>query len=304
MAQINPFAPAVPVFSVGAGPQPVPVFAADLTVKSSFAANIKMFDGEEDHKISMPDLDFVVPGMGAPLKLHRCLLCVASSLVHDVLALKPEKDRGRFVWPFDTETKKDREALVKALRFCYGGTLTLESPKQVCAVIAAINRLQVRNATSVIAKLKRIALEAAHGEAGLEILRECLKYEECCRARCVQLDALVLEKLLPALKAVPEDILKKLQPCCVDAVKYQDVHSEFLLRMSAAAIKEDAQSKRSFMDKMDTSRCSAAELAQLNEMGIYTKEEMLAKYAEALAARDKNESNGQAYPRMVTFAAV
>ena len=33
--------------------------------------------------------------------------------------LRCDRNETRFEWPFDTKNKKDRDALVKVLRFCY-----------------------------------------------------------------------------------------------------------------------------------------------------------------------------------------
>ena len=91
-----------------------------LKVKPTAKSFVNLFDGECDNERSMPDLDFVVCGLDAPLKLHKSLLCVASDLVFNVT--KCRQRQRRFVWQHDTSCKEDRDALVKVLRFFYGET--------------------------------------------------------------------------------------------------------------------------------------------------------------------------------------
>ena len=132
---------------------------AVLEVASPYPQLIDRFDGECNHRASFPDLEFVVPGLPKPLKLHRSSLAPISQLVHDALV---RQSRSWLVWPFDT-TAADRAALVKVLRFCYGETMRV-APHEVCPVATAVCRLQLKHAPSVLKQLADFAMELAKSE--------------------------------------------------------------------------------------------------------------------------------------------
>lgn len=152
----------------------------------STADVLSAFDGGCDHSITTPDIEFVVQGLQKPLQLHSCILCPMSALVSGVL--KCQKT-GRFEWPFDTSTTRDRDAVVKVLRFFYGETLCVQ-PQEVCAVVAALWRFQFVEADDVCKQLIEFATKVAtqNLDVGMEMLRTCVEYQECCDSRCSELD--------------------------------------------------------------------------------------------------------------------
>ena len=79
--------------------------------------------------------------------------------------LRCDRNETRFEWPFDTKNKKDRDALVKVLRFCYGETMKV-APHEVCPVVAAVFRLQLNDAKEVVKKTRRLCGEGGAGRCG------------------------------------------------------------------------------------------------------------------------------------------
>ena len=57
-----------------------------VTIKSPFPDNIDSFNNEE----SFTDLDFTIPGMEAPLHLHKLILAKASVMLDSLLKTKKE----------------------------------------------------------------------------------------------------------------------------------------------------------------------------------------------------------------------
>ena len=143
-----------------------------LEVVPQYPNLIARFDGEPDNESTFPDLDFVVPGLDKPLKLSRNTLAPVSQLVRGVLSC--DRSKTQFEWPFDTKNKKDRDALVKVLRFCYGETMKVV-PHEVCPVVAAVCRLQLKGAQEVVKKLEDFAVKVAQEDvgAGAAMLSEC-----------------------------------------------------------------------------------------------------------------------------------
>ena len=96
--------------------------------------------------------------------------------------LSCDRNKTRFEWPFDTKNKKDRDALVKVLRFCYGETMKV-APHEVCPVVAAVFRLQLNDAQEVVKKARRLCGEGGAGGCGRwcsHAERVCAAYDKCC----------------------------------------------------------------------------------------------------------------------------
>ena len=94
------------------------VSVRNVEVVPHFTNEVESFDNPE----SFPDLEFVVRGMKPHLRLHRKILANASKFIKDALIDKPDHT---FVWPFEVNKQVDQEALIKALRFCYGETMSV-----------------------------------------------------------------------------------------------------------------------------------------------------------------------------------
>ena len=159
-----------------------------------FQNETENFDNPEKY----PDLEFVVAGMERPLHLHRKILAESSGKVK---AMLNERKGLKLEWPYDTTKEVDREALVKALRFCYGETQIVGTKNGECiARIVALTRLHVTCLDDVVTLLSNLALDEAQRnlEIGVELLKACGGYKEWSNTSQLTLDkklaAIVLTK--------------------------------------------------------------------------------------------------------------
>ena len=131
-----------------------------VDVVSPYFNEIESFDNQEAY----PDLEFFVSGVEKPLNLHRRILAKASECLGTML--KERKDQ-KLEWPYDTNNERDRKALVKALRFCYGETLSVSTENGECiAMIVVLTRLQVTCLDDVMTMLTNFALDEAKRKGG------------------------------------------------------------------------------------------------------------------------------------------
>ena len=94
-----------------------------LSPPESFNKNADSFNKED----TFSDLDFIIAGLEKPLKLHKNIISQTSMFAKTLLKAKhasKSADCNEIRWMYDTSKEVDREALVKALRFCYGDTIT------------------------------------------------------------------------------------------------------------------------------------------------------------------------------------
>lgn len=122
-------------------------------------------------------------GLGQPLTMHRKILADASERLKQLLLPLRGTGEQRLTWPFDTSSEVDRMVLVKALRFCYGETMSVGVMNgECCAMIATLKRLQVQGLDSVVSILCKFANEESkkNVEVGVELLKACSRYIECC----------------------------------------------------------------------------------------------------------------------------
>ena len=165
----------------------------ELVIESK-RGNLSMYPGECEHEDSDPNIDFVVDGLDEPLHLHTQVLGPVSGFVRSIV--KCNKSSGSagghtitIKWPFNTSNKKDQEALVMVLRFCYGAELHV-LPSMVCPVVAALWRLDVKDAVDMCSKLCAFAVDVAQQDVkcGAGMLQQCVGYAECCSSQHTQLD--------------------------------------------------------------------------------------------------------------------
>ena len=214
--------------------------ANTVHIASPYTNEVEMFDNAE-----LSDLVLAVAGLTKPLELHKLILAKASGKVKSMLKGKGEQ---QVVWPFDTSKQVDRQALVKALRFCYGETLSVGTKNgECCAMIAALSRLQVTCLDEVVPKLINFALKEARKNVniGVELLKVCTCYEECCNTNICTLNKdlakiiLTRENMLEHFREVVDDCLMTLPPEYLDQVEYGEPHtkcSEFCLRAKYARL--------------------------------------------------------------------
>ena len=145
-----------------------------ILVESPFKNNSSLFNNKD----MFPDMVFVVPGLEIPLLLHKGIMAKTSKFVQGLLKAKESADSGnanRIEWPFDTTNKVDKDALVKVLRFCDDETMTVEAKGgELCAVIAAMCRLQMACLQEMVTKLTQFAVEQSEKDVsvGVGMLKE------------------------------------------------------------------------------------------------------------------------------------
>ena len=205
-------------------------------VNPPYYNEIESFDNPE----SYPDLEFFIPGMEKPLLLHRIILVRASDYIDAMLR---KNKTHKLCWPFDTSKGLDREALVKALRYCYGESLSLETKNGECfAMIAMLLRLQLRGSDETLTSLSNFVIDEALRDVktGAELLKACTGYTECCGTNHFALDkklaAIVLtkENMKHHYIEVVDHCLMLLPPEYLMLAEYGEPHtrfSEFYLRI-------------------------------------------------------------------------
>ena len=251
-----------------------------------------------DNPDKFPDLEFFVGGMERPLQLHRRIL--AESSVYIKAMLNKQKDL-KLEWPYDTTKEVDREALVKALRFCYGETQTVGTKNGECIAMAvALTRLQVTCSDDVVTLLSNFAMEEAKRkvEIGVELLKTCVGYKECCDMSQLtpdkKLAAIVLTKdnMQEHYKEVVDECLMVLPPEYLMFVEYGEPHtqlSEFCLRtkyVRSHPKEMTKEQKQAVVTKCDWSTLNSHELRELRLADIIEKDELLEAHEKALEYRE------------------
>ena len=259
-----------------------------------FPNETENFDNPEKY----PDLEFVVGGMEKPLHLHRKILAHASGKVKAML----DKRRDlKMEWPYDTTKDADREALVKALRFCYGETQIVGTKNGECiAMIVALSRLQVTCLDDVVTLLSNLALDEARRnlEVGVDLLKACAGYKEWSNTSQLTLDkklaAIVLTKdnMQEHYKDVVDECLMALPPEYMMFVEFGEPHtrlSEFCLRTKYVRFHTNEltkEQKQAMIAKCDWSTLNSQELRELRLTDIIDKDELLEAHEKALEYRE------------------
>lgn len=272
-----------------------------IDVDSPFKNRIELFDNKE----MFPDMEMVVPGLEKPLLLHRGIMANASKLIRGLLNSKQtglSMEPNKIEWMFDTTNARDREALVKVLRFCYDETMRVELNKgEFCAVITALFRLQVSRFDQVLKTLCDFAVEQTRNDVkiGAELLKETQLYPECCSANTFELDKILAKVVFTAKNIyenhaiVVDECLMKLPMEYLDMVEYGDPHtenSEFSVRMKY--LKENGEKlskedKETIIKNCDWSKLRSNELNELKRLGIVGLEIMTEIYSRVLECVEK-----------------
>ena len=256
--------------------------------------DIKSFDNPDFY----PDLEFVVGGMGRPLHLHRRTLVELSGKVK---AMLNERRGLKLEWPYDTTKEVDREALVKALRFCYGETQIVGTKNGECiALVVALTRLQVTCFDDVVTLLSNFAMDEAKRnlEIGVELLKVCVGYKEMSGTSQLTLDkklaAIVLTKdnMREHYKEVVDECLMVLPPEYLMIAEFGEPHtkwSEFCLTLRYIRFHSNEmtmEQKRAMVVKCDWSTLNSQELRELRLTDIIDKDELLEAHEKALEHRE------------------
>ena len=261
-----------------------------MEIGSPFLNDVESFNNPE----SFSDLKVVVPGMDESLSLHKKILAKTSTTIKEMLKKHPE---GKLEWMFETKNEMDKQALVKALRFCYGETLSVGTRNGECvALIVALSRLQVTCLDEILPRLINFALEQARSDlgAGIEMLKMCTHYEECCKGDICPLNkklakiVLTKENMLEHFTEVVDDCLMTLPPEFLDEAEYGEPHtwcSEFFLRAKYVRRHSKEMSdedKHAMVTKCDWSKLNSQELRELKLTDIVDKDELLEAHERAL----------------------
>ena len=260
-----------------------------MEIESPFTNEMESFNNAD----SFPDLDLMVPGMEGFLTLHKKILAKASRTFKTMLKDHPGK---KLEWIFETKNEMDKQALLEALRFCYGEELSVGTRNgECCALIAALSRLQVTCLDEVIPKMNIFALELARNDliGGVELLKICVHYEECCKAETCTLNkelariVLTKENMLDHFREVVDDCLMTLPPEYLDEAEYGEPHtwcSEFCLRAKYVRwhSKElSDEEKHAMVTKCDWSTLNSQELRELRLTDLVDKDELLGAHEKA-----------------------
>ena len=275
-----------------------------VDVVSPFHNEIECFDNAE----GFPDMELVVKGIPKPLLLHRKILASASGWFRK--NLNGRKDI-RLEWPFDTSKEVDREALLKGLRFCYGQTLTVGSSNGECvALIAAFSRLELAHMDEAVSVLTSFGIEECKGkiETGVELLKACVGYGECCDAKGLSLDkklaAIVLTKdnMVEHYKEVVDECLMMLPAEYLSMADFGAPHtrwSEFSLRAKYVRIHSKQMTKdekQQVMMKCDWATLKSQELRELRLADVVDKEEVMDAQEKSLEYQEIE--NGRMFEMM------
>ena len=261
-----------------------------MEIGSPFPNDVESYNNPE----SFSDLKVVIPGMEGSLSLHKKILAKASTMVKEMLKKQPG---DKLEWMFETKNEVDKQALMKALRFCYGETLSVGTRNGECvALIVALSRLQVTCLDEILPKLISFALEQARSDlgTGIEMLKMCTHYEECCKGDICPLNkklariVLTKENMLEHFTEVVDDCLMTLPPEFLDEAEYGEPHtwySEFCLRAKYVrrhSREMSEEEKHAMITKCDWSKLNSQELRELRLTGIVDKDELLEAHEMAL----------------------
>ena len=261
-----------------------------VELMTPYPNEIESFDNPKTY----PDLEFVVAGMEKPLQLHRRILARASQWADEMLGRRKDT---KLEWPYDTSKEMDREALVKALRFCYGETLCIGTKNgECCAIIATLTRLQVMCLDDVTRSLIKFAMDEANRNlaSGVELLKACTGYKECCGTSQYSLDqqlakiVLTKDNMYSHYKEIVDDCLMILPPDYLMLVEFGEPHtmcSKFCLRTRYIRFHSKDMSreeKQSMVVKCDWSTLNSQELRELRQADIVDKDKLLEAYEKAL----------------------
>ena len=266
-----------------------------VEVMSHFPDQVWKFDNMD----SYPDLEFVVAGLPEPLKLHRATLAETSEYLKK--KIKSDKVEMKLVWEFDTSNMVDREALVTALRFCYGESMCLGTQNGEClAVLAALKRLQVTNLGRVTEQVEDFMCRCAlkNVATGIALLKACTRYSEHCGEEKTALDqklakiVLTKQNITEHYPEVVDDCLMALPHKYLDCVEYGALHtrcSEFTLRlMYVRRHKKDLgqEEKQAIITKCDLRVLNGLEFSELRHAGILDNDTLFEAYDSAFTQHE------------------
>ena len=274
-----------------------------IAIISPYGDNAELFNNAD----SFPDLELVARGFDSPLQLHKCIMVKGSKLFRALVNVKRSTgtvDSNKMEWMFNTDNDVELQALLQALRFCYGETMRIRAESQeCCALIAALKQLRVTCADEVTTQIIEFIVDKAKKDAlfGAKTLLASQCYPECCSDDC-KLNTLLAQVVLTRRRictnydAVVRDCLMKLPPEYLKMVEYGEphsMHSEFSVRVkyitcnSARLSKEE---KKQIAGCCDFNTLNRGELNQLKQLGLIEDKTFIRFYEKAFEAVEKERN--------------
>ena len=258
------------------------------------------------HESSATELDVVISGQTVLMSLPFKTLAAVSKLVSGMW----EKNQlilcgGRFklLWRHDTSNVVDKESLLKVLKFCCGETVAVGVKNgECCAVIAALFRLDVWCAKTVVTELCNFAEEQARRNVafGAALLKASSRYPECCDQQLCALDTrlakivLTKERICNNYQVVVDECLMALGPRYLEITEYGKPRtrwSEFTLRTRYIRYHKslNAQEKERIM-RCNMGSMAKDELDVLEELGVLKPDTVMSLYGSPLVEAEKSKS--------------
>ena len=262
---------------------------AKIEIASPFGNEVESFDNAE----SFSDLVFEIPGMARTFQLHRKILATASVKIKTMLMDKLEP---KVEWNEDMSQEIDQKALVKALRFCYGETLSVGvKDGECCALVAMFSRLQVTCLKEVVEKLCSFAIEQSKNDVtvGAKLLTACARYPECCAElwglnKPLAIAVLTKENMMEHFQEVVDECLMKLPVEYLEVMVYGEPHtrySEFSIKARYARVHARTMSKeekQTMLGICNWSMLDSQELRELRNLNVLSKDDLFQAYEMAL----------------------
>ena len=259
--------------------------------------HLRAFDNEE----TSPNLTFVIQGLEKPLRLHKDTLCRVSKYIERVLKEKQEKgeDNSEIVWMFDTTKEVDKQVIVKALRFCYGESISVGvKDGECCAMISVLKKLDIVCEESTSEDLITFARDESKKEmkTGVELLKYVQDYQECIDKRMGEKIASVVftkKNVIEHFDTIVGECLMNLPSQYLDLVEYEEGHgekSEFQVKLGYIREHEELgkEEKERIMKKCRWDDLKYQEMKDLKELDAVGAESLW-EICEALFKHEEFE---------------
>ena len=252
----------------------------EIILPPTYDYNLGAFDNED----SFPNLSFVIEGVEKPLRLHKITLIKVSKYIERLLKEKREKgeDGNKIEWMIESKKEVDKQVIVKALRFCYGESVSVGvKDGECCAMISVLKKLEVVCGDIVSDDLIEFAIKESKKEVetGVELLKCVDDYQECLDKKMDEMLASVVftkKNMMEHYDLVVGDCLMRLPSKYLDMVEYKEGHcdvSEFKVR--ARYVREHEQLSKEEKEKImmkckwdDMKIEDLEELKQLDTIGV------------------------------------
>ena len=268
----------------------------DIILPPTYDYNLGAFDNED----SFPNLTFVINGLEKPLRLHKITLVKVSKYIERVLKEKREKgeDGNEMEWMYETRKEVDKQVVVKALRFCYGESVSVGvKDGECCAMISMMKRLDIICQDVIIEDLMRFIKEETKKEVetGVELLKCVQDYPECLDKHIDEMIASIMftkKNIIEHYDDVVSDCLMRLPKKYLDFVEYQEGHcrtSEFGMRVMYVREHEGLgkEDKEGIMKKCKWDDLNIDELRELKQLEVLDSEAFIKICFDVIEQKEK-----------------